>query len=62
MIRSRVPSTRPGRPISGNFIQCFDLFPNAVVDGNGRLRTVCLDVIENGFAVVLGKDGPFQLH
>lgn len=42
--------------------QPFDLLPDAVVHGNGRLRTVCLDVIENRFAVSLGKDGPFQLH
>jgi len=61
MTSSRVPSTRPGRPLSGNRDK-FHLLANTVIHGDGGLRAVGFDVIEDGVAVGQREEGPLHAH
>ena len=61
IISSRVPSTRPRRPLCGNCAN-LNLGSDVVIDVDGRLWAVCFDVVENRVAVGLRKPGPLQPH
>ena len=62
MTSSRVPSTRPRRPASGNSAKPLDLHPDAVIHDDGCPWAVRFDVVEDRVAVALRQNGPLQPH